>query len=92
MPSIDMAGRHYRIRFDHIDASGVITIRYAGKLRHLGIGRAHKHKPALVLLAGPDTMIIDRDTSENFAEHTIHPDRDYHPKKTRNPSRRRGSL
>ena len=81
MPSIAIAGRHYRIRFDHIDASGVITIRHAGRLRHLGIGRAHKHRPVMILLAGPDTMTIDRDTGEILAEHTINPDRDYHPKK-----------
>lgn len=80
-PSVTIAGRHYRIRFDHIDASGVITIRHAGRLRHLGIGRAHKHRPVMILIAGPHTMTIDRDTSEILAEHTIEPGRDYHPRK-----------
>ncbi len=91
-PSINVAGRHYRIRFDHIDASGVITIRHAGKLRHLGIGRAHKHRPVLVLINGPDTITIDRETSEILAEHTINPSRDYQPQTQESPSRRRGSL
>jgi transposase InsO family protein len=85
MPSIDIAGRHYRIRFDHVDASGVITIRHAGRLRHLGIGRTHKHRPVIILLAGPDTMTIDRATGEILAEHTINPDKDYQPQNHKRP-------
>lgn len=92
MPSINIAGRHYRIRFDHIDASGVITLRHAGQLRHLGIGRAHKHRPVMILIAGPHTMTIDRETSEILAEHTINPNKDYQPQQQESPSRRRGSL
>lgn len=57
------------------DASGVITLRHAGKLRHLDIGRAHKHRPVIVPTNGPRTMTIDRTTSEILAEHTINPDR-----------------
>ncbi|NYI41128.1 IS481 family transposase [Demequina lutea] len=80
-PSINVAGHHYRIRFDHIDASGVITLRHAGQLRHLGIGRTHKHRPVIVLTNGPHTITIDRTTSEILAEHTINPDKDYQPRK-----------
>ncbi|MGC4173903.1 IS481 family transposase [Demequina sp.] len=85
-PTITIAGRHHRIRFDTIDASGVITVRFAGHLRHLGIGRAHKHRPVMVLIAGPNTIIIDRETSEILAEHTINTDKDYQPKNTKGPS------
>ena len=84
-PSINVAGHHYRIRFDHIDASGVITLRWAGRLRHLGIGRAHKHRPVIVLTNGPHTITIDRDTAEILAEHTINPDKDYQPRKHKRP-------
>jgi transposase InsO family protein len=80
-PSINVAGHHYRIRFDHVDASGVITIRHTGKLRHLGIGRANKHRPVMILVNGPHTLTIDRTTGEILAEHTIDPDRDYQPRK-----------
>lgn len=80
-PTIDVAGTHYRIRFDTIDTSGVITLRWAGKLRHLGIGRAHRQRPVMALINGPHTIIVDRETSEILAEHTINPDRDYQPKK-----------
>lgn len=76
-PSVDVAGTHYRIPFDHVDASGVITIRHAGKLRHVGVGRPHKNRPVMVLINGPATMTIDRDTGEILAQHTIDPDKDY---------------
>jgi transposase InsO family protein len=84
-PSINVAGHHYRIRFDHVDASGVITIRHAGHLRHLGIGRAHKHRPAIVLTNGPHTMTIDRATGEILAEHTIDTTKDYQPRNHQRP-------
>ena len=32
----------FRIRYDRVDKSGKVTLRYGGKLRHLNIGRAHK--------------------------------------------------
>ncbi len=91
-PSVTIAGHHYRIRFDHVDTAGVITIRHAGKLRHLAIGRRHRHTPVLVLINGPDTLVINRTTGEILAEHTIDPSKDYQPQKQRSPSRRRGSL
>lgn len=72
---------HWRVRYDHVDAGGTITIRYAGKLRHLGIGRAHKHTPIVLLMSGPETIITTRHSGEILAEHTINPDKDYQPKK-----------
>jgi hypothetical protein len=37
--------------------SGTITVRYAGSLRHLGIGRAHRNTPIILLMNGPPTII-----------------------------------
>ena len=91
-PSVTIAGHHYRIRFDHVDTAGVITLRHAGTLRHLAIGRAYKHQPVLVLINGPDTLVINRTTGEILAEHTIDPSKNYQPQKQRSPSQRRGSL
>jgi len=70
--------------------AGLITLRWAGKLRHLGIGRAHKGTPVLLLVAGDDTLVIDHTTGEIIAEHHLNETRDYQPKKQQNPSRRRG--
>ena len=80
-PVITDGRKHWRVRFDTIDPSGKITVRYAGKLRHLGIGRPHAGTPITLLTAGADTMIIDRNTGEILAEHTLDPDRDYQPRK-----------
>ncbi|MHA7178415.1 hypothetical protein ACX80D_17420 [Arthrobacter sp. Sr24] len=50
-------------------------------MRHLAIGRAHKGKPVIVLIAGPEVMIADAITGELLAEHTIDPSKSYQPKK-----------
>ena len=35
---------HYRVRHDTIDQFGKLTLRRAGKLHHLGVGRAHARR------------------------------------------------
>jgi hypothetical protein len=67
-----------------------ITVRYAGRLRHLGIGRAHRGTPVTVLLNGPDTLVTTRNTGEILAEHTIDPARDYQPRKRQMPLPKEG--
>ncbi len=74
--------RHWRIRFDTVDPSGTVTLRWAGHLRHLGIGRAWKHTPVTVLTASSDVLVTTR-TGELIAEFTLDPD--YQPK-TRQPN------
>ena len=37
----------FRIRRDRVDQTGKVTLRYAGKLRHLSIGRAHQGRRVL---------------------------------------------
>ena len=32
---------HYRVRFDVVDRFGKVTLRHAGRMRHLGVGVAH---------------------------------------------------
>ena len=33
---------HYRLRYDHVDPGGKVSIRRAGKMHHLGIGTRHR--------------------------------------------------
>ncbi len=80
-PTLTHDNRIWRIRYDTVDRDGKITLRYAGRLRHLGTGRAHKHRPVRLLIASPDTIVIDRDTGEILAQHTLNPDKNYQPKK-----------
>lgn len=78
-PTLRDGERHWRIRFDTIDASGKVSLRWAGRLRHLGIGRTWKHTPITVLNAGNDVLVTTR-TGELLAEFTLDPDRDYQPR------------
>lgn len=79
-PTITENGKTWRTRHDKVGASGVITYRYAGELKHLGIGREHKSKQVLILASGPETIIIDRASGEIIAEHQIKADKDYQRK------------
>lgn len=67
----------WRTRTDKVDATGKVTIRYAGKLRHLGIGRAHIGRRVLMLIHDTEVITSDALTGEIIAEHTINPDRNY---------------
>ena len=89
-PRLDDGTRHWRVRYDTVDDAGTITVRYAGRLRHLGIGRAHRGTPVTVLLNGPDTLVTTRNTGELLAEHTIDPTRDYQPQKRQKPLPKEG--
>lgn len=68
----------FRIRHDRVDATGKATLRYAGKLRHLGIGRAHKGRHVLLLAHDRDVRVLTSE-GELIAELRIDPDRTYQP-------------
>jgi hypothetical protein len=34
-------GGTYRVRFDHVDTFGKVSLCWSGKMHHLGVGRAH---------------------------------------------------
>ena len=72
---------HYRIRNDRVDATGKITLRYGGRLRHLAVGRAHKGARVLVLVADRDVRILS--TNGELLSHVlIDPTRSYQPKQS----------
>lgn len=71
----------WRSRTDKVDKDGKVTLRYAGRLRHLGIGRAHAGTPVLLLIHDRDITVSDTNTGEIIAEHTINPAHDYQPRK-----------
>jgi transposase InsO family protein len=55
-PRIDTTG--YRLRRDRVDKSGRITIRYAGKLHHIGLGNRFQGTRVFVLIKGRDIKVI----------------------------------
>ena len=83
---------HYRVRFDIVDQFGKLTLRRAGKLHHLGVGRQHARKTVLILSDAHEATITDQATSEIIGTYDINPDRNYWPNKTKEPGQRPGSL
>ena len=70
-------GDHWRRRIDRVDQFGKLTLRHAGRLHHIGIGRAHASKHVLMLIHDADVTISDTTTGEIIRELTIDPTRDY---------------
>jgi hypothetical protein len=68
----------YRLRHDTIDRDGKLTVRYAGRLHHIGVGRRHAGKTVAMLVAGRDIRILD-DAGELIRQLTLDPTRDYQP-------------
>ena len=68
-----------RVRRDRVDTSGVVTLRYNGRLHHIGIGRAHARTPILLLIDDRDIRIINATTGELLRHLTLDPTRDYQP-------------
>ncbi|GAA2071952.1 hypothetical protein GCM10009821_07440 [Aeromicrobium halocynthiae] len=73
------AQTHTRIRHDRIDTSGVVTLRIAGRLHHIGIGRTHARTHVILLVADLQVRIVNATTGELLRELTIDPD--YQPQK-----------
>jgi hypothetical protein len=77
---VDRAGdTHDRVRRDKIDKTGCVTLRVAGKLRHISVGRTHTGTHVLLLVHDLDVRIIDATTGEVLRELTIDLARDYQP-------------
>jgi transposase InsO family protein len=71
----------FRIRYDRVDRDGKVTLRYAGRLRHLHIGRAHKGEHILMLVDDRDVRVLSPE-GEFIAELRIDPERTYQAQST----------
>jgi transposase InsO family protein len=71
---------HDRVRTDRIDKTGCVTLRHAGRLHHIGIGRTHAHTRVLILVQDLDIRIINAATGELLRQLTLDPTRDYQPR------------
>ena len=70
---------HHRVRHDRIDDSGVITLRVAGRLHHIGIGRTHARTHVLLPIHDLDIRVVNAITGELLRELVLDPSRDYQP-------------
>ncbi len=73
-PRIEAAG--YRIRHDKVDRGGSVTLRYKGKLHHIGVGCPYAGWRVILLVAGLDVRVIGLDGSP-LRHLTLDPSVDY---------------
>jgi transposase InsO family protein len=78
-PATPAPGASDHIRPGRVSASGTISIRTAGRLRHIAIGRARAGTSVLVLTRGPDITVIHAATGEPLRQLTLDLTRDYQP-------------
>jgi transposase InsO family protein len=71
--------RELRVRHDKVDRHGSVTIRYKSQLHHIGMGRANKGLPIVLLVAGRHVRIIDRQ-GVLLRDFELDPSRDYQPR------------
>jgi hypothetical protein len=73
-----------RVRHDVVDNDGKLTLRHAGRLHHIGVGRTHARTPILMLINGLHIRIIHATTGEMIRELTLNPAVDYQARGVRN--------
>jgi hypothetical protein len=78
-PAASPPGTTTRVRADRVDADGKLTLRHAGKLHHIGIGRTHARTRVLMLVHDLHVRVINAATGELIRELTLDPARDYQP-------------
>jgi hypothetical protein len=67
---------HNRVRRDRVDNTGALSLRLAGRLHHIGVGRTHAGTRILMLICDLNVRVIDAATGELIRELTIDPTRD----------------
>jgi transposase InsO family protein len=70
---------HDRVRRDKIDKAGSVTLRVAGQLRHIGVGRTYARTDVLMLVQDLHVTVIDAATGEILRDLIIDPRKDYQP-------------
>jgi transposase InsO family protein len=65
-----------RLRRDAVDLDGKLTIRYAGQIRHLGVGRRFAGTRVRMLINDRDIRVLNR-AGQLLGDYTINPDRNY---------------
>ena len=78
---------YYRLRYDHVDKGGKVSIRHAGRMHHLGIGTAHRGKEILAFTDTASVTVIELRTGEVLSAHDIDPARAYWRNKQKSPGR-----
>jgi hypothetical protein len=91
VPRATKTDEHFRIRLDHVDPGGGVSLRRAGRMHHLGVGIRHRGTAVLILLDATTATVTHRTTGEILSRHAIDPTRTYWRNKDREPGRWPGS-
>src|SRR5919106_2417744 len=67
-----------RVRQDRIDKGGMVTLRHAGRLHHIGAGRDHSGKRVTMLVSGREIRIITTRDGELVRRLTLDATKTYH--------------
>ena len=70
---------HDRVRHDKIDKAGSVTLRVAGQLRHIGVGRTYARTDVILLVQDLHVTVVNAATGEILRDLIIDPRKDYQP-------------
>lgn len=87
LPAHPRPANAFRLRYDRVDATGAISLRHAGHMRHAHIGRNHAGARILAIIDDHTVTITRIDTAEIISINTIDPDRNYWPNTMKAPGR-----
>ena len=63
----------------------MVTLRFHGRLHHIGIGRTHARTHVLLLVQDRDIRVVNATTGELIRELILDPSRDYQPSAPKGP-------
>ena len=82
-PSSDRSTEsHDRTRHDIVSTAGNVTLRIAGQLRHIGLGRTYARTRVILLVQDLHVRVVHAATGELLRDLIIDPSKDYQPKNT----------
>jgi transposase InsO family protein len=72
---------HHRTRHDIVSSAGNVTLRIAGQLRHIGVGRTYARTRVILLVQDLHVRIVNPATGELIRDLIVDPHKDYQPLK-----------
>ena len=70
---------HDRIRHDKVGKTGSVSLRVAGRLHHIGVGRTHTGTHIILLIQDLHIRVVNATTGELLRDLILNPNRDYQP-------------
>jgi hypothetical protein len=78
-PGDALESTQFRIRYDKVDKTGALTLRYRSKLLHIGMGARFKGRAVAMFVYDLDVRVVDHKTGEVLRHLQLDPTKDYQP-------------